>query len=738
MTATGRVEDARLLRGQGRFVADAVPDGALHAVFLRAEVDCATLDPIDAGAARAMPGVVAVVTGEDVLAAGIGPLPQTLPPRDDGGAAVRLPMPLLAQGHVRHLGEPLAVVLAESRAAALDALEALEPVVRPLAPETGIAAVARVGDPAAAKAAIAGAVHQIRARVAIPRLTAVPLEMRGCVAVPAGDRLTLRTSTQNPFAVRKALAGVLGCDEAVLRILAPDVGGSFGLKGFLSREEAMVAWQAQVLGRPVAWMATRSESFLADHQGRGVVADMTLGLDADLRIVGLHGAFDVDLGAYPDRRAFGMANNAAGIGGIYDVPVAGAVVSGHLSPRAPLAPYRGNGRPEATLAIESVLDAAARQLGVDPVDLRRRNLLSPDRLPVTTPLGFPIDCGAFDRVLSAAEALADRNGVAKRRAEAAARGRLHGAGLAACLESAAGGVAAPRPDHARIVVTADGAVTLAAGVMAAGQGSETAFVRIAAAALGLPEDRIGYVNGDTEAVPGGRGMGGSSGLCVAGSAVHMALDRLIEEGRVLAAGVLGCAADAVRHDAVVFRVDGRNESVDLADLARRQPGGQWVVEATFAPETAVFPNGVHCCEVEIDPETGVLDILSYAAVEDVGRVLNPDLVEGQMQGGIGMGLAQVRGEAMRYDAEGQIVTGTFMDYYVARAADLPAMRTETCEVPTARNPLGAKGVGEAGTVGATAALMSAINDALAQRGITGFQMPATPLRLWQALNGVAS
>jgi carbon-monoxide dehydrogenase large subunit len=734
-----RKTEAPLLRGQGQFVADCIPTDALHAVFLRADQASANIERIDVTAARAASGVVAVITAADLADAGVGPLAMSVLPHDDDAAPVNLPMPLLAGDRVRHVGEPLAMIIAETLVQALDARDLIEVDLNPVASDCCVAAKKHLGDPEAAHAAIAAARYQITTHISVPRVVAATLECRGCVAQPQtnGD-LLVRSSSQNPFALRKGLADHFNWDQQTLRIIASHVGGSFGLKGFLSREEALVAWFARTQDRSIAWIGTRSEAFIGDHQGRGVTGTVTLGLDDDLRITGLHGVFQVDMGAYPHRRAFGLANNVAGMTGLYAVPVAAAEITGHLSARMPLAPYRGNGRPEATMAIEQALDAAARSVGCDPVELRRRNLIGPQAMPLTTVFGFPLDCGRFGDVLDAALILSDDAGVATRRAASAARGMLFGQGVAGCLELAAGPVGAPRPDHARVTLQADGQLTLAAGVMNVGQGHDIALMRMAADRLGLAAENISFTNGDTDATQNGRGIGASSGISVAGAAMHLALERLIAQGRRVTADRFYVTPDDIVFAGGVFTVAGGNESLTLAEVAATQPVGKWVFEATFAPTDGVFPNGVHCCEVEIDPETGDMKILRYAAAEDVGRVHNADLVAAQIQGGVAMGLAQVRGEGLHFDADDQVQTGSLMDYYLLRASDLPQIASRTVEVPTMRNPLGAKGVGEAGTVGATAALMSAIHDALAVRGVTHFDMPATPYRLWHALQGGAA
>lgn len=723
-----RREDLRLLTGAGRYVADRVAPGTLMAGFLRSPVARGRLRALDPAAALALPGAVAVLTAPDLKADGIGPIRPEPLPRDDGGPAQAVPMPLLAAERIGHIGEALALVVAESPAALADALEAIEVTIDEAPPLSGTAFVRHLGDGAAVEAALAGAAHRVDCAFAAPRLSAAPMEPRGAIATPRAGGLHYVVSTQSPFALRDAIAAHLGWEREALHVQAQDVGGSFGLKSAMTREDALLCWAARRLGRALAWLPTRSEALLADDQGRGTAGRVVLGLGADLSLAALKVEVTVDAGAYPSRRGMGIVNNANGFTGMYRVGAAFVAVTGEMSNRPPIAPFRGNGRPEASYAVERALDAAARQIGCDPVELRRRNLLAPDEMPAVTALGTALDCGDFPRVMDRALALS--RGAGSRRRAAEARGLLFGQGLANCVESSAGPIRAPKPDRARLRVTPEGRISVAPGVMSVGQGHETTLSRLAAEALGVDPGRIDYVNGDTRAVTSGRGNGGSAGTGVAGAALRLALDRLLAEGRDRAALRLGVAPGALTYrDGAFFRADG-NESVTLEALAGDEG---WTVEEVFTPPAATFPNGTHLCEVEIDPATGHVAVTLYAAAEDVGTVLNPPLVEGQLHGGIAQGLSQALGERIVEDAGGQLLTGSFMDYRMIRAADLPGFRTATVEVPTAVNPLGVKGVGEAGTVGATAAVMSAIADALARAGAAPVDMPATPEAIWRAL-----
>lgn len=724
----GRIEDARLLTGRGRFVADDLPGGCLHGVFLRADRAPARIAGMDASAACAMPGIALILTAADDLP----PLPQDPLPQDAGGAFDR-PVPLLCGDMVRHAGEPLALIVATTLAAALDAAEAIAIDLHDAEDPPVTAFTKSIGDRDGTDAALATAAHVITRSVTIPRIHAMTLEPRGCLAqVDAGGRLHLTSSTQSPAGLRKPLAILLGLPPEQVRITAGDVGGSFGLKGFLTREEALLSIAALRTGRPVTWTATRSESLVADHLGRGITGQVTLGFDAGLRMVALQARLMLEAGAYVSARSLGLINNAGGLAGVYDIPVAHALLEGVTSPAPPTAPYRGHGRPEATLALEQALDHAARRLKVDPIDLRRRNLIPAAALPRKTALGFPLDSGDFAAVLDRALALS--SGADDRRRAAKARGHLFGRGVILCVEAAGGPVRGPRPDHAVLTLAPDGAATLTPGVMSVGQGHETVLTALAAARLGLDPGRIAYHSGDTDLMADGRGNGGSSGLAVCGPAVVAACDAVIDAARDLAAAHWGCDPHAVTfRDGLLHREDG-NHTLTLTEAAALEGPQGLSRRASFTPPAATFPNGAHVAEVEIDPETGATRITGYWAVEDVGTVLSPQLVEGQMMGGIAQGLSQALGERVVTGPGGQVLTGSLMDYAVPRAGDYPAPTLATHEVPTTNNPLGVKGVGEAGTVGSLAAAMAAISDALAGAGVPEFDMPATPSRVWEALN----
>ncbi|MGR3495983.1 xanthine dehydrogenase family protein molybdopterin-binding subunit [Citreimonas sp.] len=748
----GRREDVRLLTGQGRYTGDLFPEDALHAVFLRAPVARGRFAAPDVSDAAGLPGIVAIYTAADLKADGLTDLPLDVEPvRDDGGAPQPAPRPLLNDGVIRHLAEPVAMIVATSRESAEDAAEAIliaydddgvpvldtraatqDPVWDGAADNTASFHV--VGDSDAVAAAMDSAAHVAEVDLDISRLAATSLEPRVCLGMIRDGRMELTTSTQSPFAIRGSLATLFRRDAESIRVIAPDVGGSFGMKGGLYREEALVLWAAEKLGRPVGWRATRSEAFLADDHGRSVKANARLALDGDGRFTALQVAVDVDVGAYFGRRSKGMLNNLGGIAGTYRIGAIAGHVRFAFTNAVPTCPYRGFGRPEATYIIESLIDRAARDTGRDRFALRRANLIPPEAMPYRTALTYHYDCGDFPRVFDRAMTLAEADGFEARRSDSAARGRLRGLGIAMPIEVAGGPLRQLKRDVARITIGAAGRVSVAPGCMSVGQGHETALSRMVADRLGIAVDSVDFRQGDTDLLPEGRGNGGSAATAVGAAAVSRAADEIVRQARAIAAQDFDAAPDDVELREGMLTLRGTNRAMSLAEAAVRAEGGLSAL-AEFLPEGVTYPNGCHLCEVEIDPETGHTTILRYTAVEDVGTVLNPQMVEGQMTGGIAQGLGQTMGEVIAFDAYGQILTGSFMDYPMPRARDMPELRLDTVEVPTQVNPLGAKGVGEAGTVGALAASISAVRDALAQAGVSDFEMPATPDRVWQALSG---
>jgi carbon-monoxide dehydrogenase large subunit len=529
-----------------------------------------------------------------------------------------------------------------------------------------------------------------------------------------------------------------------MRVITGDVGGSFGMKSGVYPEPVLVLWAAKRLGRPVKWTSDRREGMVTDEHGRDNVSRAELALDANGQFLALRVAITLNIGAYLTPRSAGPGtNNVGGVAGVYTTPAIHVQTTGVYSNTTPTGPYRGAGRPEATYAIERVIDLAARELKIDPLELRRRNLIPSSAMPFKTGLVFTYDCGEFARGMDMALRLAQQPEFEKRRAAASMRGKLRGLGIANPIEVAGGPYTSVNPDTAEIRVNADGSVSVFTGSTSMGQGNETAFTQIVSDRLGVPPDRIQVFWGDSDALGAGRGNGGSGALTVGGSAVTRATEKIIERGRRIAAKMLEAAPEDVQLADGKFTVAGTDKGVAWGAVARTayvprqlpqgmEPG--FSETAAFTPPAVTFPNGTHVCEVEIDPDTGVVAITRYTVVDDVGRMVNPMLVKGQIHGGIVQGLGQGLFEDLTYDpATGQLLAGTFMDYAMPRADDVPGFEVDGHEVLTQVNPLGAKGVGEAGTVGALPALMNAVNDALAPLGVRHLDMPVTPERVWRAI-----
>jgi carbon-monoxide dehydrogenase large subunit len=758
-----RREDVRLLTGKGNYSADPHPPGMLEAVLVRSPHAHATIDGIDVAAARAMPGVVAVFTAADLT--DVSPIPGGIGfPRPDGGPAPKTDRSLLAVDRVRFVGEPVAVVVAETGGAAKDAAEAVDvrygalPLVTdPIAAmESGAPAVWddvpdnigflwKRGDAAATDEALRSATHVTRLQFTVSRVTAASMEPRGAWAELGADgRMEIHAAHQSPYNLRNGMAsGNFKVADTDIRVLAADVGGSFGMKSGVQAEYALVCWATRRLRRPVRWIEDRTEAFLTDEQAREMRITVELGLDADHRFTALKLRWDVNLGAYVSGRSGWPVGNIGGTAGVYHIPAMYAESCGIITNTVPTAAYRGAGRPEATYTIERIIDIAARELGVTPYELRRRNLIAPDAMPYKTQLTFTYDCGEFEGNMLKAAEMSELDSFPARRADAESRGKLRGIGLCNCIEVAGGPFLRPAKDQSTLRLAEDGTLILRTGSMSVGQGLETAFCQIVAERFGVPLDHVRYEQGDTDLLSGGKGNGGSGALCIGGSAVTVAVDKVIETAKRLAAELLEAAEVDVTFDAGRFTIAGTDRSVDLAAVARAAhdpahiaPGeeGGLVESGEFSPTAVTFPNGTHICEVEIDPDTGMTEVVRYSAVEELGYVLNPMLVAGQTHGGVAQGVGQAMGEQIVHDPHsGQMLTASFMDYQMPRADDLPDIRMATREVPTKVNPLGAKGVGEAGTVGAMAAAMNAVNDALAPLGIRHFDMPATPNRVWAAI-----
>jgi carbon-monoxide dehydrogenase large subunit len=758
-----RREDLRLLTGRGDYAADAAPAGMAVAIFLRSPHAHARIETIDTGAARNVPGVIGVFTAADLT--DVAPIPGGIGfPRPDGGPAPKTDRPLLASERVRFVGEPVALIIAETRSAGLEAAEAIavdytalpvvtEPVAAmvPGAPAVwddvpdNIGFLWKRGDAEGADAALAASAHVTTLEFTVSRVTANSMEPRGAWAcIGADGRIEVHASHQSPFALRNGMAsGNFQIPPTDIRVIPGDVGGSFGMKSGVHLESVLVAWAARRLKRPVRWISDRTEGFLTDEQAREMRVKASLGLDANGKFTALRLRWDVNIGAYVSGRSGWGVGNIGGIAGVYEIPFIAAQVCGVLTHTVPTAAYRGAGRPEATYAIERLVDVAARETGISPYELRRRNLIPPTAMPYKTALTFTYDCGEFEGNMQQAASMSGLDAFETRRAEAARQGKLRGIGLCNCIEVAGGPFLRPAKDLATLRLAEDGTLVLRSGSMSVGQGLETTMTQLVADRFGLAPEQVKWEGGDTDLLPSGKGNGGSGALCIGGSAVSLAVDKVIDTARRIAAELLEAAVVDVEFATGRFTIAGTDRSVTLVDVARAAhdprhiaPGeeGGLVESGEFTPTAVTFPNGTHVCEVEIDTETGVTEIIRYSAVEELGRVLNPMIVAGQIHGGVVQGVGQALGEIIIHDADsGQMLTASFMDYQMPRAAEYPNFQLATREVPTAVNPLGAKGVGEAGTVGALGAAMNAINDALAPLGIRHFDMPATPERVWAVI-----
>jgi carbon-monoxide dehydrogenase large subunit len=765
-----RVEDQRLLQGLGRYSDDVNLPRQAYAVVVRSPHAHARIMSVDATAAMALPGVFAVLTGADVAADGLGALPSDgNRKRRDGSPAFRTPRPALLRDRVRHVGDPVALVVADTREQATDAAALVSVDYDPLPVVAATAEAMQPGAPAvwdevpdnvafvwdagpreATERAFASAPHVTRLDFVVSRVAVAPMEPRAAVGEydRRTGRYTLHTGIQGPHGSRAFLADMLKVPQSHVRLVTGEVGGSFGMRSGMYPEMVLVLWAAKRLGRPIKWTSDRREGFVTDEHGRDNVSTAELALDADGTFLGLRVAITLNIGAYLTPRSAGPGtNNVGGLAGVYRTPAIHVQTTGVYTNMTPTGPYRGAGRPEATYAIERVIDVAARELKIDPIELRRKNLIPPSAMPFKTGLVFTYDCGDFDRGMALALERADYAGFARRREEARRRGKLLGIGIANPIEVAGGPYTAVNPDTAELRVNPDGSVALFAGSTSMGQGNETAFTQILSEQLGIPPERIQVFAGDTDDLGAGRGNGGSGAISVGGSAVLRASERVVERGRKIAAHLLEAAPDDVMLRDGKFTVAGTDKGIAFTSVARaayvpRQlPAGMepgFSETAAFVPPAVTFPNGTQICEVEIDEETGAVAITRYTVVDDVGRMVNPMLVKGQIHGGVVQGLGQGLFEELTYDRTGQLLTGSFMDYAIPRADDVPFFEVDNHEVLTRVNPLGAKGVGEAGTVGALPALLNAVNEALAPLGVRHLDMPVTPERVWQAIRSARS
>jgi len=765
-----RFEDKRLLCGNGRFQNDVTLPGQAYGYVLRSPHAHAAIRTMDLSAAQAAPGVLAIYTGDDLAAAGMGTMGVPFAnnrKRPDGSPMFWRAHLGLARERVRYVGEPVAFIVAESLAQAKDAAELVEIDYDILSSVTDTADAAagmhavweecpdnisnlfESGNKAAADAALATAAHIVKRRYVISRVYAHFMEPRGATGVwdPGEDRYTLYADVQYPHRVRQALATrIFKIPESRIRVIAGDVGGGFGTKGWQYPEHRLVLFAAKRLRRPVKWQCERSEAIQADEHARDNISEAELGLDANGKFVGLRVRTFANVGAYisSERNLLATFGNVGTLAGVYDIPAAHVAVLAVMANTNGTAPYRGAGRPESTYVIERLIDDAARELGHDPVELRRINLIPAAKLPYKNAFGLNYDCGDFPANQQKVLELADWAGFPKRREAARRHGKLRGIGIANPIEKAAG----PGQEFAEIRFHPSGNATLLMGSKNQGQGHETVFKQILNERLGLNPAEVQYIDGDTDRVAFGIGTNGSRSTVIGGSALWMAADKVIAKGKRLAAHLLEAAeADiefAVSDSGGNFAVAGTDRHIAITEIAkaafqigRLPPGleGGLFETGTFSPADNTYPNGSHVCEVEIDADTGEFEILNYVVVDDVGTVVNPIGLKGQIHGGVMQGLGQAVMEQVVYDRDsGQLLSGSFMDYAMPRAADIGAIKVESNPCPTKLNPIGAKGAGEAGTVGALPAIVNAVLDALAPLGVTHIEMPTTSQRIWQAMH----
>jgi len=759
-----REEDPRLLTGRGYYVNDVNLPKQAYTHILRSPHAHADIRSIDTTAAKAAPGVLAVFIGADVVADGLGfPGMPAKWKRPDGQPMKYRPQPPLATDRVRYVGDPVAMVIAETINQARDAAELIDidfnmlpsitdtaqtveadaPLVWDDYPDN-ISGMFQSGDADAADAALSGAAHVIKRRFVISRVFANYMEPRGAIGDydPREDRYTLYADVQYPHRVRQVLAEkIFRIPEQNIRVVSRDVGGGFGTKGWQYAEHRLTLWAAKKIGRPVKWSAERSEAIQGDEHGRDNVTEAELAFDDNGKILGLRVRTIANIGAYLSaiRNLLSVFSNVGTLIGVYDIPAAHVAVRTVHSNSNPTAPYRGAGRPEATYVIERMLDEAARELGYDPAELRVKNMIASDAMPVKTALGLTYDCGAFTENQAEALKLADYEGFPARKAASQAAGKLRGIGMANPIERAA----SPSPDFAEVRFSTDGTTTVLMGTKSQGQGHETVYKQIVGDRLGLDPADIRVIDGDTDRVAFGIGTMGSRSTVIGGSALHNASIKIEEKARKIAAHQLEASEADIEFEDGIFRVSGTDREISLKDVAKASflpaklpPGTEpgLFETATFAPKQDTYPNGSHVCEVEIDPDTGTVEILGYKVVDDVGIMINPTIVKGQIHGGIAQGVGQILMEQVAYDPQsGQLLSGSFMDYAMPRADNFSDMEIASNEVPTQRNPLGVKGAGEAGTVGAMPALMNAIMNALSDVGVTELEMPATPDRVWRAI-----
>jgi aerobic carbon-monoxide dehydrogenase large subunit len=756
-----RKEDPVLLRGEGRYSDDLNRPGQLYGVMVRSRVAHGVLRSIDADGAREMPGVHAIITAADLDTAGIRNMPAAAGKHRDGTPTPRPPQRPLASDRVRYVGEPIAMVVAETAMLAKDAAESIFADIDPLPAVTTASAAAAAdapllhddapgnvcldfhyGDTDKVAAAFAQAAHVTTLSVRNNRIIVCPMEPRSALGEydTVDDRLTLRLGCQGVFGQRNLLSGILGVPVEKLRILTGNVGGSFGMKASAYPEYICLLYAARTLGRPVKWTDERSESFLSDSHGRDHEMTAELALASDGKFLALRITGYGNLGAWLSNATTipPTMNTVKNIIGVYTTPLIEVSSKCMFTNTTPVGAYRGAGRPEGNYYMERLVETAAREMGIDNVELRRRNHIQPEQMPYRAPSGMVYDSGEFPTVMAKALIAAGWDSYPERQAESRSRGRIRGRGIGHYLEVTADA----GNEMGGIRFEADGSVTIITGTLDYGQGHASAFAQVLSDRLGVPFDRIKLLQGDSDELIAGGGTGGSRSMMQSGGAIVEASGIVVERGKQVAAHFLEAAVADIEFARGRFSIVGTDRGIGIMDLAaqlRLEPNlpddlpRTLDVSHIFKGVPSAFPNGCHIAEVELDPDTGVVDVVSYATVNDFGVLVNPMLVEGQAHGGIAQGLGQALTEMVAYDEGGQLLTGSFMDYGLPRASDLPGLSFESHPVPARTNPLGAKGCGEAGCAGSLPAVMNALVDALSEFGITHIDMPATPSRIWLAI-----
>lgn len=771
-----RVEDNRFLQGKGQYVDDLTLKNQSYAYILRSPHAHATIDSVDLSQAKSAPGVIAIFTAEDFSDLGGLPCGWLIHNRD-GSPMAEPKHPVLAEGKVRHVGDPVVLVVAETRQQALEASEKVEVVYSEL-PATvdmvnaitdGASLVHEdaphnlcydweLGDREKTDAAFESAAHIAKIDLVNQRLVANPIETRAAIGdfnTATGDH-TLYTTSQNPHAIRLLMSAfVLAVPEHKVRVVAPDVGGGFGSKIYHYAEEALMISASKIIGRPVKWTADRSESFISDAQGRDHITHAELAMDAEGKFLGLRINTLANMGAYLSTFSTVIPTFLHGtlLAGQYTTPTIYINLKAVFTNTVPVDAYRGAGRPEASYLLERLVDAAAREIGKDPVEIRRLNFIKPDQFPYDTPVALTYDTGNYDATMDQALAAADASGFDARKQESAAHGKLRGLGIAGYIEacgiapSAVVGSLGARAglyESAVVRVNPTGSVTVLTGSHSHGQGHETTFAQLVADRLGIPFDQIDVVHGDTAQVPFGMGTYGSRSLAVGGSALVKAMDKVVDKGRKIAAHILEASAEDIEFVDGAYKIAGTDKQLTFGEVAfaayvphnfpfeELEPGLEET--AFYDPANFTYPAGTYICEVEIDPETGVTEVCSFHASDDFGRVINPMIVTGQVHGGLAQGIGQALMEHGVYDNEGQLLSGSYMDYAMPRADNFPNFTVDTSVTECTHNPLGVKGCGEAGAIGSPPAVINAIVDALSDYGVTHMDMPATPEKVWRAIH----